>query len=1102
VIAPVSICLIVRDEIAQLERCLSSVRPHVAEICVVDTGSKDASQEVARRFADKFEVYTGCNHPNGLMRSFADARQRSFNLATQPWVMWIDGDDEVVGAENLAALVKEYDRVRDGKPSMVMMPYEYAHDEHGNVTLLHDRERLVAPRDAFKWMGRVHEVLVPINGDIRQRTELVKIVHRRDTSRKIIEPGRNLRILKEQYEDEGDGDARHLYYLGLEYGNNNDIDNAIKILAKYVDRSGWDDEKYLACLRIADHHISRAEYDDAVRWCQRAIIIRENWGEAYFQMAKCFYFLAQRGIEQRRNWEKCVHFARVGLNFPPTQTPLFINPLDRTFEIHRYLNVALNAIGLVQDAKESTEKALSVKYDDNLKGNLNLYGSWLARQKIDGVLNELSDYGSLSSSAKEAVKRIVDGHPTETSIIVQSGGVLPERAPISEKPDQFSQGVLLAMFEGVWKTLILHDELLAARTLMQAVPWQIRDTIEVDEMRRKIDDIMSHHDDPEVFAAHYAHTGDAKPNEVIPMPQVVPSYHSHRPRWDWLLEVLSEKETALGRKLDVLDIGSMDGWVTNRVGSMGHRAFGIDTSALMVDLANSKASEFSTGAIHEQHDFMGNNAPIPDDFPKAFDVVVLYEVYEHLHESISALTRARSILKNDGVLVVSTPRGSWGQGQDRPGHHAWNADSFREHIRAPIAYDLEKDFAAAGFHNFDSKIVDHPFVYIPGQASLLVRGSSTRIEHIRSSIDIALYVGWNTEPWNPETAAKTGIGGSETAAMEMARLLTARGNRVRLYGECSGLEGTFSGVEYLHHSKFSNISCDALVVSRRPQAIDAPGLSRKATLCWVHDVHCGSELTHERALKIDKFLTLSQWHKGFFLSQYDFLHPSQVDVTRNGIGLTRFNSAVYRNPHRAVYSSSPDRGMEVAVRSWHLVRKQIPDAELHIYYGFDTWEACVQNDQNQKDHIQRLKKLLADNAENGVFYHGRVDQKTLAREYLSSGVWAYSTWFNETSCISAMEAHAAGLRMVTSPIAALNETVGRRGTMVPGDCFSSDYQARFVNEVVSAMGKPDDGDRNALQAYARDNFSWDDVAKEWDSMLRKTIDEAQDSLVVQYRPSL
>jgi glycosyltransferase involved in cell wall biosynthesis len=281
--------------------------------------------------------------------------------------------------------------------------------------------------------------------------------------------------------------------------------------------------------------------------------------------------------------------------------------------------------------------------------------------------------------------------------------------------------------------------------------------------------------------------------------------------------------------------------------------------------------------------------------------------------------------------------------------------------------------------------------------------------------------------------------------------------------------------------------------------LGASGLSRKATFCWVHDIHCGSELTHDRALQIDKFLTLSQWHKDFFFSHYDFLHSSQMEVTRNGIDLNRFNRAVSRNPHKAVYSSSPDRGMEVAIRSWSLVREKIPDAELHIYYGFDTWEASAKHDQGQKDLIQRLKKLLSDNANNGVVYHGRVDQETLAREYMSSGVWPYSTWFSETSCISAMEAHAAGLRMVTSPIAALNETVGNRGVMIQGDWLSSEYQSAFVDAVVSAMMKPDDGDRNVLQAYARDHFSWDGVARDWDSMFRKVIADVSQNVVIPYR---
>ena len=1100
---PVSCCLIVKDDASTLETCLRSVRPYVDEIVVVDTGSQDGTLDVANRYADKVEVYTACNGPDGLINSFAEARNHSFSLASHQWAVWFDGDDEVFGLENLQQIISKYSEDASKYPVSIEFPYEYAHDEHGNQTLVHYRERLISNRRDFEWRDDVHEVLCAKFGAVTRKEDSVKVVHRRQFSTKKTESGRNLRILRRMYENSGDTNTRTLYYLGMECINNGFQDEGIKHLSRHVELSGWPDEQYMSCLLIIGVYKNRAQYEKAIEWCQRAILIREDWGEAYFEMAKCFYFLAQNGKDTRRNWERCVHFSRVGLNFPPTKTSLFINPLERSFEIHKYLNVALNSIGLVQDAKESSDCALKVKYDEGLLANRNLYGSWLIRQKIDNTLDELSGYNGLSPSALETVKSIIHTNSVEPKIIQSSHSSepqLPENRLVTDYPPHFSRGTQLSMFQGLWKTLLLHDEIFAARHLMQAVPWAIRDTPEIAEMWAKTNAILAPHNSEEAFKGHYSFSESGPVVvETIPMPNPVPAGHDHLPRWEWLLEVVNERESDLGRKLDILDIGSADGWLTNRIAQNGHSVWGIDTRVSSVNLAKTRATQFSTGATHEVHDFM-SDSPVPDGFPSHYDIVVLYEVYEHLHDPVKAFCRVREILKPGGQLLISTPRGSWGQGVTRPGHYLWNDEYFREHIRAAIPSDLERDYASAGMHGFDSRVVEHTSGYVPGQAALLTRGGlPSKIDHVRSPLDIVLYVGWNTEPWNPEIAAKTGIGGSETAAMEMARLLTARGNKVRLYGECNGLEGTFSGVEYLHYSKFSNISCDALVVSRRPQAIDAPGLSRKATLCWVHDIHCGSELTHERALKIDKFLCLSNWHKGFFFSQYDFLHPSQVAVTRNGIDLSRFNRSVPRNPHRAVYSSSPDRGLETALRCWPQVRQAVPDAELHIYYGFQTWEACVQHDDGQKALIRHLKDMISENAKHGVYFHGRVDQATLAREYLASGVWTYPSWFSETSCISAMEAHAAGLRMITSPIAALNETVGNRGVMVHGDWLSAGYQTKFVEEVIKAMNKPDDGDRNVLQSFAHDNFSWDGVAKDWDAMLRQTISDVQSSPIVQYR---
>ncbi len=122
-----SCCLIVRDESLNLERCLQSVRPFVDEICIVDTGSTDDSSIIAQKYADKFEVWTGCNDSEGRIADFSAARNRNLAQATGQAVLWLDGDDELVGGQHLRKLVSE----APGGDWAYLMPYEYDQDDQG-----------------------------------------------------------------------------------------------------------------------------------------------------------------------------------------------------------------------------------------------------------------------------------------------------------------------------------------------------------------------------------------------------------------------------------------------------------------------------------------------------------------------------------------------------------------------------------------------------------------------------------------------------------------------------------------------------------------------------------------------------------------------------------------------------------------------------------------------------------------------------------------------------------------------------------------------------------------------------------------------------------
>ena len=71
----ISVCLIVKDEELVIERCLCCVQKFADEIIVVDTGSKDRTKELAKKFTDKVFDFEWDD-------DFSKARNFSFSKAT------------------------------------------------------------------------------------------------------------------------------------------------------------------------------------------------------------------------------------------------------------------------------------------------------------------------------------------------------------------------------------------------------------------------------------------------------------------------------------------------------------------------------------------------------------------------------------------------------------------------------------------------------------------------------------------------------------------------------------------------------------------------------------------------------------------------------------------------------------------------------------------------------------------------------------------------------------------------------------------------------------------------------------------------------------
>ena len=85
---PISVCMIVKNEEARLERCLTSLLPYNFEIIIVDTGSTDNTKEVAGK-------YTPHVYDFAWNDDFSKARNFSLSKASNEWIFMLDSDEWV-----------------------------------------------------------------------------------------------------------------------------------------------------------------------------------------------------------------------------------------------------------------------------------------------------------------------------------------------------------------------------------------------------------------------------------------------------------------------------------------------------------------------------------------------------------------------------------------------------------------------------------------------------------------------------------------------------------------------------------------------------------------------------------------------------------------------------------------------------------------------------------------------------------------------------------------------------------------------------------------------------------------------------------------------
>ncbi len=207
-----SLCMIVRDEQQMLPGCLGAVADAVDEVVIVDTGSTDATIEIARSFGARvveFE-WTG---------SFAEARNVSFDAADGDWLMYLDADELLVHED---ALLLRSLTGRSWREAFYLSETNHTGDLEDGTAVTHNALRVFRNRPEYRFEGRLHEQIAHrLPGYLPERIEAtgIRVEHYgyvgavRDAREKSW---RNIELLRLQQAESHPTAFLH-YNLGCEY---------------------------------------------------------------------------------------------------------------------------------------------------------------------------------------------------------------------------------------------------------------------------------------------------------------------------------------------------------------------------------------------------------------------------------------------------------------------------------------------------------------------------------------------------------------------------------------------------------------------------------------------------------------------------------------------------------------------------------------------------------------------------------------------------------------------------------------------------------------------------------------------------------------------
>lgn len=160
---PVSVCIIAKNEERYIEQCLKHLLPYEMELIVVDTGSTDATKEIARKYTDNVYDFVWTD-------DFSAARNYAASKASHNWILVLDCDEYLIELDTRMLRVCMQQHLRH--VGMLKLRNLYTKEDETKAYHI-DKVPRFYNKNFFEYRFRIHEQITPLNQEKLEEVRLL-----------------------------------------------------------------------------------------------------------------------------------------------------------------------------------------------------------------------------------------------------------------------------------------------------------------------------------------------------------------------------------------------------------------------------------------------------------------------------------------------------------------------------------------------------------------------------------------------------------------------------------------------------------------------------------------------------------------------------------------------------------------------------------------------------------------------------------------------------------------------------------------------------------------------------------------------------------------